>query len=170
LTAAEALMVTPLGVVPRRDFGAEHVELGAIALGLSRLVRFHGLSTWTVARHSLLVASGLPESLAPWGLLHDAAEALALSDVPSPYKTAGIRREEDAVLRVVAERFGLPWPVPPEVKAADARALRAEAEEVFGLAAARAIAPKVRPLPADGLPTGACRRAFLERAAMVGIV
>jgi hypothetical protein len=168
-SAAEALMVNGGRVLPRSDFGVEHVELESIALGLSRIHRFHGQSSWTVARHSLLVASALPPELRPWGLLHDAAEALVTGDCPTPLKTMAFRRAEDSVLRVVADRFGLDWPAPPEVKAADTRALRTEVEDEFGLPAARALAPRVRPLDASLLPPGRCRRAWLEAAAQVGI-
>jgi len=77
-----------------------------------------------------------------WGLLHDAAEAY-LVDLPRPIKQCmpDYRIYEEALARVIAERFGLPWPMPEQVKLADTailhierRCLLAESRLPWGLA------------------------------------
>ena len=84
---------------------------------------------FSVAEHSIAVANLLPANLKLFGLLHDASEAY-LADLPRPVK-AGLpeyRAIETNVERVIAEKFELPFPMPPEVKAADQALLK---DEVF---------------------------------------
>jgi transposase len=78
------------------------------------------------------VARILPPGLALWGLLHDAGEAY-LTDLPRPVKQSlpQFSELEDRVLRQVAVRFGLSWPMPPEVKLADNRLLATEARDLM---------------------------------------
>jgi hypothetical protein len=58
-----------------------------IAIGLSRENRFAGqtVDAYTVAQHSYLVSSLVPQEYALSALLHDASEAY-LKDIPSPLK------------------------------------------------------------------------------------
>jgi hypothetical protein len=62
-----------------------------------------------------------------WGLLHDATEAY-LVDLPRPLKHCmpDYRMHEDRLMRVIAERFNLSWPMPIQVHAADVYMLHAE--------------------------------------------
>lgn len=67
-------------------------------------------------------------TLALAALLHDAAEAY-LVDLPRPVKRSmpEYHRAEARVERAIAQRFDIPYPMPPEVKEADERMLATEA-------------------------------------------
>src|SRR3990167_3312305 len=90
-----------------------------IAHALAHKCRFtgHVKRFYSVAEHSVILAN-LPElaeqpcEVRLQALLHDAAEAY-LPDVARPIKDAlvGFREIEEGVLRVVFERFQLPYPV-----------------------------------------------------------
>lgn len=107
----------------------EDVAVEDIAHALSMLCRFGGHTRfhYSVAHHSMLLSRAVPEELAPWALLHDASEAY-LVDVPRPIKAAleGYAAIEQTLLRIIAERFELPWPVPPELAVYDHRILMNE--------------------------------------------
>jgi 5'-deoxynucleotidase YfbR-like HD superfamily hydrolase len=123
-----------------------------IAHALSNICRFngHSLRHYSVAEHSVRVCCllndrGPAEQL--WGLLHDAAEAY-LGDIVSPVKprlfvhfagvcqyadeTHSFSRIEDELLRLVIERFGLTWPMPESVKAADRTMHATEVRDLLG--------------------------------------
>src|SRR5580704_6503205 len=93
----------------------EQICIEDIAHGLSMLCRFVGQCRFffSVAEHSIAVARLLPTNLKLFGLLHDASEAY-LADLPRPVKA------------------GLPFPMPPEVKAADQALLKDEVFSFFG--------------------------------------
>ncbi len=106
------------------DSDPELVRIGDIAHHLSNICRYTGACKhhFSVAQHSVLVSSqvvGKGHEL--WGLLHDAAEAY-LSDVSAPAKDMfpEVERAEEDILKVIIGKFGLPWPMPDEVKRADA--------------------------------------------------
>ena len=113
--------IDPLNPDPARIYVRD------IALGLSRLCRYggHVEGFLSVARHSLNVARILRDEepiVRLCGLLHDASEAY-LGDIPRPLKQlpefAAYRAAEDRLSRTIAARFGLPFPFPPVVHAAD---------------------------------------------------
>jgi hypothetical protein len=113
----------------------EQICIEDIAHGLSMLCRFAGQCRFffSVAEHSIAVARLLPANLKLFGLLHDASEAY-LADLPRPVK-AGLpeyKAIEANVARVIAEKFELPFPMPPEVKAADQALLKDEVFSFFG--------------------------------------
>ena len=94
----------------------EQICIEDIAHGLSMLCRFVGQCRFffSVAEHSIAVARLLPANLKLFGLLHDASEAY-LADLPRPVK-AGLpeyKAIEANVERVIAEKFELPFPMPP---------------------------------------------------------
>ena len=106
-----------------------------IAHSLSFQCRFNGHCRrfYSVAEHSVRVADILPTELRLWGLFHDAAEAY-VSDLPRPVKAQlpDYQQAEDVILRVVAEKFGLSWPMPQRVREADDRLLVTEARDLMG--------------------------------------
>lgn len=131
-SAINSPITTYLGITidpwrPRID----QIQIVDIAHALSGICRWggHCQTFYSVAQHSLIVSSLLPQRLALWGLLHDAAEAY-LADIPRPVKTRmpEFVHAERRLLRVIAKRFGLVWPIPPEVFEADDRVLAHEAQ------------------------------------------
>ena len=100
----------------------EQVRIEDIAHALARLCRYTGHCEryYSVAEHSILVASILPPHLMFEGLMHDAIESY-IGDLSSPLKVAmpEYRRIEAPIRRAVAERFGLEPDVPPLVKKSD---------------------------------------------------
>ncbi len=99
------------------------IHLFDIAHALSNLCRFNGhvKRFYSVGEHSLYVSTLLDSrELQRWGLMHDAAEAY-LGDIVRPikHKMPEFRAIEDRLLQRIAKRFGLVWPIPPEVFDAD---------------------------------------------------
>lgn len=112
----------------------EEIHLEDIAWHLSHANRWCGALSvpYSVAAHSLLVASEVPDHLQAAALLHDAAEAY-LGDWPRPLKqdyspaASALRAIEGNMERVIGERFGLTLsPMHPKIKEADTRALITE--------------------------------------------
>lgn len=129
-------LVDPLNLRP------EDVDLGDVVRSLSNQCRFGGQLDrfYSVAQHSLLVCDeciregyrrvlpwGEMFELAWWGLLHDAAEAY-LVDLPTPVKSRMLAYEaaEAAAQAAIAQKLGLPWPMPDFVVEADHRVLASE--------------------------------------------
>ncbi len=112
----------------------EDIRIEDIAHSLSLLCRFggHCRRFYSVAEHSFHVASLLPDHLKLAGLLHDASEAYVV-DLPSPLKRClpDYQTIEAGVHRAIAEHFGLPEEMPPEVKTADRQMLVTEAWELM---------------------------------------
>lgn len=117
----------------------EDIRLSDITWSLSHLCRFtgHSASFYSVAQHSVLVSRLVPAAFAASGLLHDAAEAY-VGDVSSPVKwyleahAPGVFHDlEHRFLRVIAERYDLPYPEPPVVKDADLVALATEKRDLM---------------------------------------
>ncbi len=142
-------------------------DLRDIAHSLSLLCRFNGhcLRFYSVAEHSVRVSRILPDDLKLWGLLHDAGEAY-LTDLPRPVKgqMPGFRDMEDKILERVAQAYGLSWPMPGPVKAADNTLLATEARDLmaphpadWGLGTEPLDEPITDPLGPD-----AAERLFLE--------
>ena len=109
------------------------IVISDIATALSRIPRFmgHTREFYSVAQHSVFLSIMVRKEFALWALLHDAAEAY-IGDMPRPIKQhlPKYREMEDRLLRCIAKRFDLTWPMPPEVKEADNIILVAEAEQL----------------------------------------
>lgn len=111
------------------DPRADEVFIEDIAHALSMQCRYagHCLDFYSVAEHCVLLSERVQGYNALWALLHDASEAY-LVDVPRPVKPflTGYKPAEEAVMRAVCERFGLPTGMPSEVHWADNAILRDE--------------------------------------------
>jgi hypothetical protein len=104
-----------------------------IAHGLANICRYSGQcsSFYSVAEHSLLV-SEVAKGFEFEALLHDAAEAF-LGDITRPLKQMlpDFRRIEHDVQKAILRRFGVPVPLPAEVKQADLWVLAAEQRQIM---------------------------------------
>ena len=116
------------------DTAVDSINIYDIAHHLSKLDRYNGAGSfpYSVGYHSLLVAECLPEEYRLWGLLHDATEAY-LGDVVSPLKSLlpGYRDIEQHLMAIIAGKFLLNMPRPPEVKAMDTAVMVAEMNQVM---------------------------------------
>ncbi len=118
----------------------EDVDILDIAHALSMQCRFggHTREFFSVASHSLLVSTLVPDRLRLPALLHDAAEAY-LIDLPRPIKRqpefAHLRAIESAIEAAIATRFGLVHGDfhAPGVKHADLVALATEARDLMAV-------------------------------------
>lgn len=104
-------------------------DIEVIATSLSQINRWNGHTNvpYSVAQHSLLVSSLVPEEFAFEALLHDAAEAY-VGDCPKPLKKLLPQYQaiEEQHYRVIADHYGLPPQTSDIVKQADAKALLME--------------------------------------------
>jgi len=112
----------------------EDVDIKDIARSLSMQCRYNGHCArfYSVAEHSVLVARQASPKNRLAALLHDAAEAY-LCDLPRPVKhsVSGYAEAEAAVERAIAERFGVTWPWPDEVKYLDTCILHDEKAQLM---------------------------------------
>lgn len=113
------------------------LDINDIAHALSQLCRYGGHTSqfYSVAQHSILVSSYLPQEYCLWGLMHDATEAY-LCDLPRPIKMFSkigepYREIEQRLMEVIAARFGLSMPIPEIVKHMDNWILLAEARDLL---------------------------------------
>ena len=106
--------------VPR----AEDIEIEDIAHSLALQCRFNGhvKDLYSVGEHSLRVVDYVSPPNKFWGLMHDSAEAYT-GDIITPLKSQDqyMQDTEMCILKVIAEKYGLPWPIPEEVKYVDRR-------------------------------------------------
>ena len=112
----------------------EDLDIEDIAHALSMQCRYSGHVKYfySVAEHSIHISRAVSPENALWGLLHDASEAY-LVDVPRPIKPhlPQYREAESVLMACIAQRYGLRWPEPTEVKAMDTRILFNEREALM---------------------------------------
>jgi hypothetical protein len=112
----------------------EEILIEDIAAALSKLCRYGGHTKhfYSVAEHCVLMAQAAPSIFAFAALMHDASEAY-LSDVIRPIKRhlGGYMEHEARLEAVIAERFGLPLGMHPEVKRLDNAILTDEREQAM---------------------------------------
>ena len=112
-----------------------------IAAHLSRIQRYNGIVAncsdkpmgLSVGIHSLLVARYLPDSLKLQGLLHDATEAY-MGDLVGPLKDVipEFKTIENNLMKVIFQKFGLPFPLHHLVKEMDKLCLASEMKHCLG--------------------------------------
>lgn len=116
------------------DPRVEDIDIEDIAHSLSMQCRYNGHCTsfYSVAEHCVLLSHAVDPEHALTALLHDAAEAY-LSDIPRPIKPhlEGFRERESALDHAIAEKFGLPYPWPEQVKDYDFRILFDERADIM---------------------------------------
>jgi len=116
----------------------EDLDIVDIAHALSNQCRFtgHCREFYSVAQHSILAAYHAPAWLKLTMLLHDASEAY-LCDMSRPVKhspgLSAFRAAEDAVQRLVGQRFGVSF-ADPLVKQIDDRMLMTERRDLTNVA------------------------------------
>lgn len=112
----------------------EQILIEDIAHALSNLCRFNGHTAkfYSVAQHSLDVMELTRDEHKLTALLHDASEAY-LVDVPSPIKALlpEYKAIEDKIMRVIAQKFGITYPLPEIVHQADKEWLKHEWENLM---------------------------------------
>lgn len=122
------------------------IEDIAHALALTCRYNGHCHSFYSVAQHSVIMSRNAMPLHAEWALFHDAAEAY-VGDMIRPIKCGDIGAEfapiEEINLIAIAEHFGLVWPMPAMIKAADLQMLATEARDLMG--------GQVRPWSLEGI-------------------
>lgn len=112
----------------------DDIEIEDIAHGLAYQCRFNGQTSsfYSVAQHSVLVASLVPEELKLAALLHDAAEAY-LGDVVKPLKqlVPEYVTIEKKVMEMIGQRFGAADLTHPLIKQADVILLATEKRDLM---------------------------------------
>lgn len=115
----------------------DDIDIEDIAHALSQINRYGGHTQfpYSVAQHSVLVASKAPADKALRALLHDAAEAY-IGDLIRPVKKHesqyAFTALEHTVEMAIAAKFDLPWPImDDEIKALDNRIIYDEREQVM---------------------------------------
>ena len=106
-----------------------------IAHGLSNICRFVGQSKtfYSVAEHSVLCASLVPDELKLTALLHDASEAF-IGDVSAPLKQylSEYKKIEYNIMTVIFKKYGCVYPfASPAIKQSDLTMLAAERAELL---------------------------------------
>lgn len=121
-------VIRPLAARP------EDFDIRDIAHSLAHKVRWNGFApfAYTIAQHSVLCASKVPQEHRLEALLHDRSEAY-LNDMVRPLRKlipdfVTIEAKMDAVS---AQKFGVPTTMSPEVREADDRMLVTEARQFF---------------------------------------
>lgn len=104
-----------------------------LAVTLSRIQRFWGQlrESYTVAQHCLSMVELFDgnASMQRWAIAHEVFEGLGIGDIPKPIKQRlpEIEEAEERALKLFASIYGLPWPMPKEIKEADRGLLVMEA-------------------------------------------
>jgi len=116
------------------DAREDEIFIEDIAHALSQMCRFNGhcRTFHSVAAHSILVSQVCNPENALWGLLHDASEAYT-GDMVRPLKEGmdKFKAVEQALMRVICKKFGLPPEMPTDVILADNIVLATERRDIM---------------------------------------
>mgnify|MGYP003865886187 CR=1 FL=1 len=148
-----------------------------IAHSLSNMCRYNGHTKYfySVAEHSLLVASILPDKLKLEGLLHDAPE-IYFTDLPAPIKghfyvdildrgeKISIEEFENLLWKKISKRWNLNSELSAEVKQADVNVALAEKHELFDMNLRWRLEEIAEPAPVkiQGLLPNQAKEKFLD--------
>lgn len=133
-----------------------HIHIEDIAHALANSCRFtgHVREFYSVGQHSVLASLVVSPEAALTALLHDASEAY-LADIARPVKQQPgfgevYREAEEKLMFAIADRFGITWPMPDEVRVADSVLLVTEARDLMpgGTYQWSAAYQAIEPLPA----------------------
>ena len=138
MSQGNSLIVTYTGrIIDPINPHPDDIAIEDIAHALANSCRWtgHVRKFYSVAEHSVRVATHLPQKLHLDGLLHDASEAY-LSDLSRPIKQHSglgyIYLEVEArLMQVISDKFLLDWPMHPLVKDADNQLLWAEVRDLM---------------------------------------
>ena len=112
----------------------DDIEIEDIAHGLAYQCRFNGQTSsfYSVAQHSVLVASLVPDELKLAALLHDAAEAY-LGDIVKPLKmlVPEFAPIEKRVMEIIGQRFCVTGLTDLRIKHADLTLLATEKRDLM---------------------------------------
>lgn len=151
----------------------DRVAIEDIAHGLAYQCRFNGQTRafYSVAQHSLIVASLVPPDLRLAALLHDAAEAY-LGDMVKPLKVLlpEFAVIEDKVSAIIAATFGISFTDYAPIKRADLIALATEKRDLMPHSVERwAYLDDIRALPEPivAMGPGEAKQAFLAEFAIL---
>lgn len=147
----------------------DQVAIEDIAHGLAYQCRFNGQTKtfYSIAQHSLIVASLVPPPLRLAALLHDAAEAY-LGDMVKPLKVLlpEFAALEDKVTAIIATTYGIDFSDYAPIKRADLVALATEKRDLMPHSAERwAYLDGIAPLPGIivAMDPGEAKQCFLQR-------
>jgi len=116
------------------DPDPDTISILDIAHALGNQCRFGGHTKmfYSVAQHSILVASAVPDEYKFAALMHDASEAY-LIDLPRPVKRLlpYYEKLEYNMMRCIADKYGFAWPMPQVVQEADDSVLELEIRAVM---------------------------------------
>jgi hypothetical protein len=150
------------------------IALADIAHCLALINRWHGstLEFYSVAQHCVLgLQFCTTDEIRRCFLLHEGGE-VACGDIASPLRTASYDRTEGRVLRAVAERYELPWPLPDEVFVIDKRMAATERDQLLHPSARKHIALEAKPyrkLKIEPWTPARSRREWILAAARLGL-
>lgn len=117
-----------------RDPASHDYDIHDIAYALSKMCRYSGhcKGLYTVAQHSVLASEYVEKGFELEALLHDATEAY-LGEVTSPLKALlpEYKKIEAATHEAIAAKFGLPFPMNPQVKKVDVSLLATEKRDLM---------------------------------------
>ena len=139
-----------------------------IAHALSHIGRYTGHTSvfYSVCEHSVRASYVVPAEHALAALMHDSSEAF-LGDVSSPLKAilTEYKMIEEYVEEAILKRFGLPFPMHPEIKKADLIMLATEKRDLMPKSNEWDVLKGVNPLPDTIYPwtSGWAKMMFLDR-------
>lgn len=122
---AQTLSGEKVWIIDHRKGDINETLVRDAVYAISGMPRFggHVRPRYYVGQHCLELSQVVSPKNALWALIHDLHEGMAWVDVPHPLKEhiPPYKALEESFAEVVADYFGLEWPMPQEVKEMDRR-------------------------------------------------